>query len=116
MDGISMIGKSSFGTVLVAGRNRVPKPATGMTAFLSFIGGRSALNDPSRFSFFKLLACLSFYAERGLGARFEAFDTDIFSALFANTIVAHVESSQRFLNLKDELTLTVANTQHRVAV
>src|SRR6266480_7665054 len=37
MEGISMIGKNSLGTALVAGRKRVPKPATGMTAFLSFI-------------------------------------------------------------------------------
>ncbi len=30
--GVSMIGSNSFGTALVAGRNRVPSPAAGMTA------------------------------------------------------------------------------------
>src|ERR1700712_3415848 len=30
--GTSMIGRSSLGTALVAGRNRVPRPAAGMTA------------------------------------------------------------------------------------
>jgi hypothetical protein len=30
--GVSPIGISSFGTALVAGRNRVPRPAAGMTA------------------------------------------------------------------------------------
>ena len=30
--GVSMIGSSSFGTALVAGRKRVPIPAAGMTA------------------------------------------------------------------------------------
>lgn len=33
MRGLSMIGNSSFGIALVAGRKRVPKPATGNTAF-----------------------------------------------------------------------------------
>jgi hypothetical protein len=35
--GLSTTGSSSFGTALVAGRNRVPRPAAGMTAF---VGGR----------------------------------------------------------------------------
>ena len=30
--GVSTTGNSSFGTVLVAGRNRVPRPAAGTTA------------------------------------------------------------------------------------
>src|SRR3989442_12597501 len=37
MEGISITDKSFFGTALVVGRNGVPNPATGMTAFLSFI-------------------------------------------------------------------------------
>jgi hypothetical protein len=34
--GLSTTGSISFGIDLVAGRNRVPSPATGMTAFLTF--------------------------------------------------------------------------------
>jgi len=30
--GLSILGRSSFGIALVAGRNRVPRPATGKTA------------------------------------------------------------------------------------
>src|SRR5690606_10487456 len=33
INGRSMIGSISLGTVLVAGKNRVPRPATGNTAF-----------------------------------------------------------------------------------
>src|SRR5712691_3735489 len=45
MAGLSTRGSISFGCDLVAGRNLVPRPAAGMTAFLTFIasllGGRS---------------------------------------------------------------------------
>jgi hypothetical protein len=37
--GVSMIGNSSFGTALVAGRNLVPNPAAGMTAVRTCISG-----------------------------------------------------------------------------
>jgi len=33
---LSMIGNNSFGIAFVAGKNRVPKPATGKTAFVTF--------------------------------------------------------------------------------
>ena len=33
--GLSTTGSISFGCALVAGRNRVPSPAAGMTAFLT---------------------------------------------------------------------------------
>ena len=36
MVGLSTIGSISFGTAFVAGRKRVPNPAAGMIAFLSF--------------------------------------------------------------------------------
>ena len=42
--GLSRIGKSSFGTDLVTGRNRVPNPAAGMTAF--FICMSAAVDTP----------------------------------------------------------------------
>src|SRR5687768_14180310 len=42
MSGLSTIGSISFGLALVTGRNRLPKPATGKTAFLS-LGMRSEL-------------------------------------------------------------------------
>src|SRR5438552_12755060 len=35
MRGLSTIGSISFGLALVTGRNRLPSPATGNTAFLS---------------------------------------------------------------------------------
>jgi len=35
--GRSTSGRISFGTDLVAGRNRVPKPATGSTALVTFV-------------------------------------------------------------------------------
>src|SRR5688572_15095016 len=34
--GVSTTGSISFGVAFVAGRNRVPRPATGMTAFCTF--------------------------------------------------------------------------------
>src|SRR5438874_13240277 len=36
MAGLSRIGSISFGCAFVAGRNLVPRPAAGMTAFLTF--------------------------------------------------------------------------------
>src|SRR3954467_8877914 len=36
MSGLSTIGSISFGLALVTGRKRLPRPATGKTAFLSF--------------------------------------------------------------------------------
>src|SRR5215207_4433654 len=44
--GRSTTGSSSFGTALVAGRNRVPMPATGMTAFRADRAGWSAVGMP----------------------------------------------------------------------
>jgi hypothetical protein len=37
MSGLSTTGNISLGIALVAGKKRVPKPATGKTAFLIFI-------------------------------------------------------------------------------
>ena len=37
ISGRSTSGRISFGTDLVAGRNRVPKPATGSTAFVTLL-------------------------------------------------------------------------------
>ncbi|WP_321791756.1 hypothetical protein [Burkholderia pyrrocinia] len=36
MSGLSTTGSISFGLALVAGKNRVPRPATGNTAFVTF--------------------------------------------------------------------------------
>jgi hypothetical protein len=36
MSGLSIMGKSSFGIAFVAGKNLVPNPATGKTAFRTF--------------------------------------------------------------------------------
>src|SRR5262245_26491130 len=117
IDGMSTMGKSSFGTVLVAGRNRVPKPATGMTAFRSFMKrSKPFLDDLPGFALFDLLAGLASNAERGDRTRLEPLDSDLFSTFFTDTVVAVIESPERFLNLEDQLTFTVANTQHRVSV
>src|SRR4051812_23039394 len=37
MSGLSTTGSISFGDAFVAGRNRVPSPATGNTAFVTFL-------------------------------------------------------------------------------
>src|SRR5262245_59649927 len=117
MDGISTIGKSSFGTVLVAGRNRVPKPATGMTAFRTFMEkSRSVLDDPSCFSFFDLLAGLAFNAEGGYRTRLETLNSDLFSTFLADTVTTFVEPSQRLLDLEDQFALTITNPQNRVSI
>src|SRR5699024_8193475 len=39
--GLSTTGNISFGVALVVGRNRVPSPAAGMTAFVTGAGGGS---------------------------------------------------------------------------
>src|SRR4029079_14323698 len=49
--GVSPIGISSLGTALVAGRNRVPAPAAGMTALLTCIA--RTIGDARR----RLLTC-----------------------------------------------------------
>src|SRR6266481_251869 len=49
MSGLSTTGIISFGLALVTGRNRLPKPATGNTAFLSF--GIAAPQDLAQFGF-----------------------------------------------------------------
>jgi hypothetical protein len=36
ISGLSMMGKSSYGIALVVGKNLVPNPATGKTAFRTF--------------------------------------------------------------------------------
>ena len=41
IDGVSISGSISLGTALVAGRNRVPRPAAGMTAFRTFMASPS---------------------------------------------------------------------------
>ncbi|GAC1639847.1 MAG: hypothetical protein NVS4B6_10670 [Mycobacterium sp.] len=46
MPGVSTTGSSSFGTVLVAGRNRVPKPAAGTTAVKGNGISGCAINAP----------------------------------------------------------------------
>src|SRR6266404_4831768 len=67
MSGLSTTGIISFGLALVTGRNRLPKPATGNTAFLSF--GIAAPQDLAQLRFiddphaeaarlFQLGACL----------------------------------------------------------
>src|SRR5256885_3407100 len=42
MMGLSTSGSISLGMALVAGRNRVPRPAAGNTALRTFMGGMSA--------------------------------------------------------------------------
>src|SRR5689334_25104952 len=114
---MSTIGKSSLGTVLVAGRKRVPSPATGMTAFLSFMDPLSArLNDALGFSFGDFLTGFAGDAERRHGTSFQPLDADFFAALFADAVFAQLKAMQRFLNLENQLALAVANAQHRVAV
>src|SRR5690348_2331907 len=51
MVGRSRIGSSSFGTALAAGSMRVPKPATGMTAFFTLMSSRSTSSENRSSSF-----------------------------------------------------------------
>src|SRR5947207_15645186 len=54
MSGLSTIGSISFGLALVTGRNRLPRPATGNTAFFSFTPMASQLvQDFDEFLFFE---------------------------------------------------------------
>ena len=58
MIGLSMIGSSSFGIAFVAGRKRVPRPATGKTALVIDVivssqsdiseAGKTGVQDPGR--------------------------------------------------------------------
>ena len=52
MAGLSTTGSISFGIALVAGRKRVPRPATGMTAFVivKAIATRLSFSTPDRHS------------------------------------------------------------------
>src|SRR5262245_63097147 len=54
MSGLSTIGSISLGLALVTGRNRLPRPATGNTAFLSLAGmGSEILQHFDEFFFFQ---------------------------------------------------------------
>jgi hypothetical protein len=49
MTGVSMIGRSSFGTVRLIGRKRVPRPPAGMTPYVTGLTrGEPSLTDGSR--------------------------------------------------------------------
>src|SRR5262249_38511105 len=48
MSGLSTIGSISFGIALVAGRKRVPNPATGKTALRTGLYIHSSVSPPTR--------------------------------------------------------------------
>src|SRR5688572_17803168 len=102
---MSMIGNSSLGTVFVAGRKRVPKPATGITAFLIFIGWRDRSLHPFGFSLGNFLVGLAIDTEGGHRASSEAFNADLFAALFTDAELAGFQSLQSLLNFEDQLAL-----------
>src|SRR4026209_1630927 len=108
---MSMIGKSSLGTVFVAGRNRVPKPATGITAFLIFIGWPDRSLHPFGFSFGNFLAGLAVDTESRHRTRLEAFNPDLFAAFFTDPEFAGFQPLQSLLNLEDQLSLAIAYPQ-----
>src|SRR5882757_11107417 len=58
ISGLSTTGSISFGLALVAGRNRVPRPATGNTAFVIFRIAGSSSDFPDQ-----LLQCV--FVEHG---------------------------------------------------
>ena len=67
----STIGNSSLGTVLVAGKNRVPSPATGITAFRTLMDLRaSALDNAFGLPFGSFLTGFALDAKRGDGPGF----------------------------------------------
>lgn len=102
-----MIGKSSLGTVFVAGRKRVPKPATGITAFLIFIFSES-ISDPFGFSLGDFLVGLAIDTEGRHRASLEAFNADLFAALFTDAEFAGFQSLQSLLDLENQLSLAIA--------
>src|ERR1700733_14916448 len=51
MSGLSTTGSISFGEAFVAGRNRVPRPATGNTAFVTFCIFLSCAQELDEFFF-----------------------------------------------------------------
>jgi hypothetical protein len=64
---------------------------------------------------FDLLAGLAFNAERGYRTRFETLDSDLFSTLLTDTIIATAQPPQRILNF-ESVALTGANTENLVYV
>jgi hypothetical protein len=73
------------------------------------------LDNPSRFSLFDLLAGFTSNAECGYRTGLETLDSDLFAAFLADTILAGVKSPERLLNLEDQFTLAIADTQNRVS-
>src|SRR3990170_8667717 len=77
ISGLSTIGSISFGLALVAGRKRLPRPATGKTAFLSLAGMGSEILQ----QFGKLFFVEYLHAQRArafeLRARILASDDEI---------------------------------------
>ena len=110
-----MIGKSSLGTVFVAGRKRVPKPATGITAFLIFINCRGSISHPFGFSLGDFLAGLAIDTQRRHRASLESFNADLFAALFTDAEFAGFQSLQSLLDLEDQFSLAIAYSQDRIA-
>ena len=111
-----MIGKSSLGTVFVAGRKRVPKPATGITAFLIFIFEEIHTLHPSGFSLGNFLVGLAIDTKGRHRASLEAFNADLFAALFADAEFTGFQSLQSLLDLEDQLSLAIAYSQDRISV
>src|SRR5688500_3407488 len=55
ISGLAAIGSISLGLALVTGRNRLPRPATGNTAFLSFMGPSLAVQEFEKLRFIEHL-------------------------------------------------------------
>src|SRR6185369_477909 len=110
--GVSTIGSISFGIVLVAGRSRVPKPATGMTAFFTF----NAMSKRPAFFLAHLLGRFTLDAQRRDRPRLEPGGPDHLAALLAHAVAAVFEAPERLVDLGDQLALAVADAQREVAV
>src|ERR1019366_7788893 len=65
MMGLSTMGSISLGCALVAGRNRVPRPAAGKTALRTLAGINSSLVQPA--PRWQLMNCISFSAVLCIG-------------------------------------------------
>src|SRR4051812_34652635 len=114
MVGMSTIGSISFGIAFVAGRNRVPSPAAGMTALRMLTPARSV--DAAELPLLGFLQGLAVDAEGSDGAGAEPLETDGLAALLALAVAAVFDARDRLFDLADQLPLAVADAQREVAV
>src|SRR6185369_2771175 len=94
--GMSTMGSISFGIAFVAGRNRVPSPAAGMTAFRMLTPARSM--DAAELPLLGFLHRLAVDAECGDGAGAQTLEADRLAALLALAVAAVFDACDRLFD------------------